>query len=62
MSIRHNNKTIAGGYSPTSYRYVGEIFQSALPITDPKVHALDGSKITIKEGYAQFIQHLNNLV
>ena len=62
MSIRHNNKTIAGGYSPTSYRYVGEIFQSALPITDPKVHALDGSKITITEGYAQFIQHLNNLV
>ena len=62
MSIRHNNKTIAGGYSPTSYRYVGEIFQSALPITDPKVHALDGSTITITEGYAQFIQHLNNLV
>lgn len=62
MSIRHNNKTIAGGYSPTSYRYVGEIFQSALPITDPKVHALDGSTISITEGYAQFIQHLNNLV
>lgn len=60
MSIRINNQTIAGNYEhkPTSYRYVGEIFQSAIPITDEKVACLDGHKIYSDEGYGSFIQHL----
>lgn len=60
MSIRINNQTIAGNYEhkPTSYRYVGEIFQSAIPIEDIKVACLDGHKIYSDEGYGSFIQHL----
>ncbi len=60
MSIRINNQTIAGNYEhkPTSYRYVGEIFQSAIPITDEKVGCLDGHKVYEAEGYGSFIQHL----
>ena len=60
MSIRINNQTIAGNYEhkPTSYRYVGEIFQSAIPIEDTKVACLDGHKVYSDEGYGSFIQHL----
>lgn len=60
MSIKINNQTIAGNYGskPISYRYVGEIFQSAIPITDEKVACLDGHKIYSDEGYGSFIQHL----
>lgn len=60
MSIKINNKTIAGNYGskPTSYRYVGEIFQSTIPIEDIKVACLDGHKIYSDEGYGSFIQHL----
>lgn len=61
MSIRINNKIIAGNGSETkstSYRYVGEIFQSAIPIDDIKVACLDGHKIYSDEGYGSFIQHL----
>lgn len=61
MSIRINNKIIAGNSNEaksTSYRYVGEIFQSAIPIDDIKVACLDGHKIYSDEGYGSFIQHL----
>ena len=61
MSIRINNKIIAGNSSEaksTSYRYVGEIFQSAIPIDDIKVACLDGHKIYSDEGYGSFVQYL----
>lgn len=62
MSIRLNQKVIAGNYErrPVSYRYVGEIFQSAIPITDKKVACLDGKKIYSGEGYDNFIQYLTS--
>ena len=62
MSIRLNQKVIAGNYErrPVSYRYVGEIFQSAIPITDKKVACLDGKKIYSGEGYDSFIQYLTS--
>ena len=61
MSIRINNKIIAGTYTAQSYRYVGEIFQSALPIEDSRVALLDGHKIYESEGYGSFIQYITSL-
>ena len=61
MSIKYNNKVIASNKTPSSYRFVGEIFQSAIPIDDPKVHLLDGSLLSDTEGYKDFIQHLSSL-
>lgn len=61
MSIRINNKIIAGTYTAQSYRYVGEIFQSALPIDDTRVALLDGHKIYDSEGYGSFIQYIISL-
>lgn len=61
MSIRINNKTIAGASQPLSYRYVGEIFQSALPINDSRVALLDGHIITQDEGHGAFIQYISSL-
>ena len=61
MSIRINNKIIAGNSSEaksTSYRYVGEIFQSTIPIDDIKVACLDGHKIYADDGYGSFVQYL----
>ena len=60
MSIIINNKTIAGNYEhkPTSYRYIGEIFQSAIPIQDDKVACLDGHKVYEYEGYGSFVQYV----
>lgn len=61
MSIRINNKIIAGNggeTKSTSYRYVGEIFQSTIPIDDIKVACLDGHKIYADDGYGSFIQYL----
>ena len=60
MSIRINNETIAGNYEhkPTSYRYIGEIFQSAIPIQDDKVACLDGHKVYEYEGYGSFVQYV----
>ena len=62
MSIRINNKIIAGTYTAQSYRYVGEIFQSALPIDDTRVALLDGHKIYDSEGYGSFIQHMHSII
>ena len=61
MSIRINNKIISGTYTSQSYRYVGEIFQSALPIEDSRVALLDGHKIYESEGYGSFIQYITSL-
>ena len=61
MSIRINNKIISGTYTAQSYRYVGEIFQSALPIQDSRVALLDGHKIYESEGYGSFIQYITSL-
>ena len=61
MSIRINNKIISGTYTAQSYRYVGEIFQSALPIEDSRVALLDGHKIYESEGYGSFIQYITSL-
>ena len=61
MSIRINNKIISGTYTAQSYRYVGEIFQSALPIEDIRVALLDGHKIYESEGYGSFIQYITSL-
>lgn len=61
MSIRINNKIISGTYTAQSYRYVGEIFQSALPIQDSRVALLDGRKIYESEGYGSFIQYITSL-
>lgn len=61
MSIRINNKIISGTYTAQSYRYVGEIFQSALPIEDSRVALLDGRKIYESEGYGSFIQYITSL-
>ena len=61
MSIYYNNKVIAGSSTPSSYRFVGEIFQSVLPINDTKVHLLDGSLIYSDDGYREFIQFLSSL-
>lgn len=62
MSVRINDKIIAGTYTPQSYRYVGEIFQSILPINDVRVALLDGHKIYDSDGHGGFIQYLNSLV
>lgn len=61
MSIRINNKIISGTYASQSYRYVGEIFQSALPIEDSRVALLDGHTISESEGYGSFIQYITSL-
>lgn len=61
MSIRINNKIISGTYTSQSYRYVGEIFQSALPIEDSRIALLDGHKIYESEGYGSFIQYITSL-
>lgn len=66
MSIILNNQSIAGKYIykeyiPQSYRYIGEIFQSILPIEDIRVALLDGHIIASSDGYGDFIQHLTSL-
>jgi hypothetical protein len=62
MSIKINNKTIAGRSQTNATRFIGEIFQSALPIDDPRVGLLDGHIITIDAGYGAFIQHISNRI
>ena len=62
MSIRINDQVISGKYEPLSYRYVGEIFQSAIPIDDIRVTLLDGHKIYESEGYGSFIQHMHSII
>ena len=61
MSIILNGNTIAGNFAPRSYRFVGEIFQSAIPIQDIRVALLDGHIITSSQGYDEFIKHLTSI-
>ena len=62
MSIRINDKVVSGTYIPTSYRFIGEIFQSAIPIDDIRVTLLDGHKIYESEGYGSFIQYMHSII
>ena len=61
MSIKINNKTIAGRSQTITTRFVGEIFPSALPIHDDRVSLLNGRIITQDEGYSSFIQYVISL-
>lgn len=48
-------------WQPAQTRNVGEIIQSALPLTDAGVHLLDGSQIQNSGIYAQFCTYVANL-
>lgn len=48
-------------WQPVQTRNIGEIVQSAIPLTDAGLHLLDGSLLPSGGVYAQFVQHINGL-
>lgn len=61
MAIYQGNKIIAGA-GAGSYRNIGEIVPSLIPLSDAGLHLLDGAQISGTGVYAEFFNYIGTLV
>lgn len=61
MAIYQGNKRIAGA-GAGSYRNIGEIVPSLIPLSDAGLHLLDGAQISGTGVYAEFFNYIGTLV
>ena len=63
MSLYLGDKLIAGAGTPTlDTRNIGQIIQSAIPLTDAGLHLLDGALINGSGSYSAFVTYIAGLV